>query len=116
MTLVRGRRQYRMTPIRDYVSMGRSRVDIAISEDALYGPGEAFVGSRPQAHHTDGVIPNGAVFQAERGISKSTDLGCSFVTHTIRWRDVERFNASTKAVLCLHHDQPTEVRRLVHGR
>src|SRR5258708_28087209 len=100
MTLVRGRRQYRMTPIRDYVSMGRSRVDIAISEDALYGPGEAFVGSRPQPHHTDGVIPSGAVFQAERGISKSTDLGCSFVTDTNRSRDVQRFKAAPETVLC----------------
>jgi len=81
MTPVRGRRQCGMTWVWDDVGMGRCGVDIAISEDAWYGP-RGIRGHSPSVRHTDGVIPSGAVFQAERGISKSTDLGCSFVTDT----------------------------------
>ena len=62
-----------MTWVWDDVSMGRCGVDIAISEDAGMDR-EAFVGIRPQPHHTDGVIPSGAVFQAQRGISRLTAL------------------------------------------
>jgi hypothetical protein len=69
-----GWRQYRLTPVRDNVIMRRCGVDIAGIRKTAGMAREAFVGSRPDPYHTDGVIPNGAGFQAERGISKSTDL------------------------------------------
>src|SRR5271154_732206 len=61
----------------------------------------------------DCVIPSGAAFQAERGISRESTL-CSSVTDSMTLTALNKNDAAAKTVLRLHHDQRTQVRRPIH--
>lgn len=156
------------------MNVSRSSRGIIPKPRALHQRGEEsdIVCAHQCRHYLNaGVIPNGARLyqgnvQAQRGISKSTDLmfihhrhnlperhgstretlvdgrallttmlassrtepsfrrregsrnpqASMFIHHRHNLREgVERHNAPAEAVLCLHHDQRTEVCRFVHG-